>query len=104
MQAESGIPLQTLLADGGGSRNDLLVQFQADIIGCPVLRSTSTDNSPLGAAFLAGLAIGLWADETQIEALVPPRDRFEPQMPADRREALYAGWQKAVARTVFDCD
>jgi glycerol kinase len=102
MQAESGTPLQTLLADGGGSRNDLLVQFQADIIGCPVLRSTSTDISPLGAAFLAALAIGLWADETQIEALVPPRDRFEPQMPTEQREALYAGWQEAVARTVFD--
>jgi glycerol kinase len=104
MQAESGTALQTLLADGGGSRNDLLVQFQADIIGCPVLRSTSTDVSPLGAAFLAGLAIGLWADEAEIEALAPPRDRFEPQMSAEQREALYAGWQAAVARTVFDLE
>jgi glycerol kinase len=102
MQAESGAPLQTLLADGGASRNDLLMQFQADIIDCPVLRSTSTDISPLGAAFLAGLAVGLWADEAQIEGLVPPRDRFEPQMSPDQREALYAGWREAVARTTFD--
>ena len=106
MQAESGAPLQTLLADGGASRNDLLMQFQADMIGCPVLRSTSTDISPLGAAFLAGLAVGLWAGEEEIEDLVPPRDRFEPQMSAERREALYAGWGEAVVRTTLDpgCD
>jgi glycerol kinase len=104
MQAESGTPLQTLLADGGASRNDLLMQFQADIIDCPVLRSTSTDISPLGAAFLAGLTVGLWTSEAEIEGLVPPRDRFEPQMSAKRRETLYAGWQEAVARTTFSPD
>ena len=102
MQTESGVPLQTLLTDGGASRNDLLMQFQADIIGCPVLRSRSTDISPLGVAFLAGLAVGLWADEAEIESLVPPRDCFEPQMPCQQREALYAGWREAIARTVFD--
>ena len=101
MQAEAGTSLNTLLADGGGSRNDLLVQFQADVINCPVLRSTSTDVSPLGATYLAGLAIGLWANETEIESLVPARDRFEPQISPHRREAMYAGWQQAVARTVF---
>jgi glycerol kinase len=104
MQTESGAPLQTLLADGGASHNDLLMQFQADIIGCPVLRSTSTDVSPLGAAFLAGLAVGLWADEVEIEDLVPPRDRFEPQTSLERREALYAGWREALARTTLDLD
>jgi glycerol kinase len=104
MQAESGAPLQTLMADGGASRNDLLMQFQADVIGCPVLRSTSTDISPLGAAFLAGLAVGLWADEAEIEDLVPPRDRFEPQISPVRREALYTGWREAVARTILDLD
>jgi len=102
MQAEAGVPLNTLLADGGASRSDLLIQFQADMLGCPVLRSTSPDVSPLGAAFLAGLAVGVWSDEAEIQRLVPPRDRFEPQMPADKREALYAGWREAVARTVFD--
>ena len=102
MQAEAGAPLNTLLADGGASRSDLLMQFQADMLGCPVMRSTSPDVSPLGAAFLAGLAVGIWSDEAEIERLVPPRDRFEPQMTADHREALYAGWRAAVARTVFD--
>ena len=101
MQAEAGTALTALLADGGASRSDLLMQFQADMLGCAVLRSTSPDVSPLGAAFLAGLAVGLWADEAEIEALVPPRDRFAPQMPADRRAALYAGWRAAVARTIF---
>ena len=102
MQAESGAPLQTLLADGGASRNDLLMQFQADVINCPVLRSTSTDISALGAAFLAGLAVGQWASEAEIEGLIPPRDRFEPQMSMAQRETLYAGWQEAVARTTFN--
>lgn len=102
MQAEAGAPLTALLADGGASRSDLLMQFQADLLGCEVLRSTSPDVSPLGAAFLAGLAVGLWADEAEIEALVPPRDRFEPQMPADRRAALYAGWRQAVARALME--
>ena len=101
MQAEADSPLRTLLADGGASRSDLLMQFQADMLNCEVLRSTSPDVSPLGAAFLAGLAVGLWADEAEIAALVPPRDRFAPQMPADRRAALVAGWCAAVARTIF---
>ena len=101
MQAEAGAPLNTLLADGGASRSDLLMQFQADMLGCPVLRSTSPDVSPLGVAFLAGLTVGTWSDEAEIERLVPPRDRFEPQMTADQRKALYAGWREAVARTLF---
>ena len=102
MQAEAGVPLRSLLVDGGGSRNDLLVQFQADMLDCPVLRSTSADVSPLGAAFLAGLAIGLWADQNEITGLVPARDRFEPHMPASERDTLYAGWQEALARTVLE--
>jgi len=104
MQTESGLSLRTLLADGAASRNDLLMQFQADLLDCAVLRSASTDISPLGAAFLAGLAVGLWADESEIEGLVPPRDRFDPQMSPHRREALYAGWREAVARTISEID
>lgn len=104
MQIEADTALRTILADGGGSRNDLLMQFQADILNCSVLRSQSKDVSPLGAAFLAGLAVGLWASEAEIEGLVPPCDRFEPQMSPQRREALYTGWQEAVARTTFSPD
>jgi glycerol kinase len=80
------------------------MQFQADIIGCPVMRSRSSDISPLGAAFLAGLAVGLWHDMTEIEKFVPPRDHFKPKMSFQRRETLYSGWQEAVARTVMDPD
>ena len=101
MQAEADAPLTTLLADGGASRSDLLMQFQADMLDCPVLRSTSPDVSPLGTAFLAGLAVGIWSDEAEIDLLVLPRDSFEPQMASDHRETLYAGWREAVARTLF---
>ncbi len=102
MQAEAGTPLQVLLADGGASQNDLLMQFQADLLGCPVLRSTSSDVSALGAAYLAGLAVGLWPDEQAIAALPRAQDRFEPQMDAEQRVALYTGWQAAVKRAVYE--
>lgn len=102
MEAESGVSLQTLLADGGASRNAHLMQFQADIIGRPVMRSLSADVSALGAAYLAGLAVGVWASEDEIAALSRPHERFEPRMPEVERQARYAGWQDAVARAVFD--
>lgn len=102
MQSEAGSPLQVLLADGGASQNDLLMQFQADLIGCPVLRSSSTDVSALGAAYLAGLAVGMWASEAEIGALPRPHARFEPRMDDAQQSALYLGWQAAVARAVFD--
>jgi len=101
MQADAGTPLSTLLADGGASRNDLLMQIQADTIGCPVERSRSSDVSALGAALLAGLAIGLWKDEGALEALIPARDRFEPQIADAEREARYAGWRGALARALL---
>jgi glycerol kinase len=99
MRAEAGAELQVLLADGGASRNNLLMQFQADILGCPVLRSSSADVSALGAAYLAGLAVDLWRSETEIAALPRPHDRFDPAMPTSAREALYGGWKEAIART-----
>ncbi len=92
--------LSALLADGGGSRNDLLMQFQADILGCPVLRCTSEDVSAIGAAYLAGLAVGVWNSEEEIAALPRRRDRFEPRMSDSERERLYAGWQAAIAKLV----
>jgi glycerol kinase len=102
MQDEAGVPLRTLFADGGASRNDLLMQLQADILGVPVLRSVSPELSALGAAFLAGQAVGLWRTEAEIEALVPQRDRFEPQMKESRRAALLAAWQEALGHTLQD--
>jgi glycerol kinase len=99
MQAESGRTLEALLADGGATRNDQLMQFQADILGCPVLRNTSPDVSALGSAFLAGLAAGVWSGVDEIAGLPREFDRFEPKMAAQRRADLYAGWQTAVAKS-----
>ncbi len=101
MQREADVELTVLLADGGASRNDLLMQFQADIIGRPVLRSVSAEASPLGAAYLAGLAVGVWQTLDEIEQLPRPRERFEPQQSPQDRNARYAGWQTAVARATL---
>ena len=102
MAAEAGAPLLVLLADGGASRNDLLMQFQADILGVPVARSTSPDVSALGAAYLAGLAVGFWSSEDEIARLISPHDRFEPRLDAATRARLYAGWRAAVQRAVYE--
>ncbi len=102
MQAEAGVELKLLLADGGPSRNNFLMQFQADILDCPVQRNLSGDVSALGAAYLAGLAVGLWQSEAEIAALPRPHDLFEPQLLPEVRADLYRGWQQAVARTLFD--
>jgi glycerol kinase len=91
--------LSSLLADGGASHNDALMQFQADILGVPVIRSSSADISALGAAWLAGLAVGVWRDASELSQLPRPICRFEPAMAADQRERLYAGWLDAVNRT-----
>ena len=68
------------------------------MLGVPLLRSESADTSALGAAYLAGLAVGIWETVDQIADLPRPRERFEPSMPEQQRAALYAGWQAAVAR------
>jgi len=101
MQREAGAPLQALLADGGATRNQALMQFQADMLGVPVLASEVSDVSALGAAYLAGLTVGLWSSREQIAALERPHVRYEPEMSASRREALYAGWQEAIGRTLW---
>jgi glycerol kinase len=100
METDSGVSLQTLKVDGGMVANELLMQFQADLLGVPVVRPTVTETTALGAAYAAGLAVGFWED---IEALRRNWgvDRiFEPTMAAPRRETLYQGWQKAVTRTL----
>lgn len=98
MQADAGVTLRSLLADGGATRNDQLMQFQADILNCAVSRNSSPEVSPLGAAFLAGLAIGFWSNLDEVAALRREFERFEPNMPDSQRAELYAGWQAAVAR------
>jgi glycerol kinase len=99
MRQDTAMPLPALYADGGASRNRDLMQFQSDILGCPVIRGDSADLSAIGAAWLAGLAIGFWESLDELAALPRPYTRFEPCMNPSRREALLAGWHEAVGRT-----
>ncbi len=101
MQREAGASLHVLMADGGPTRNRALMQFQADILGVPVLASQEEHVSAVGAAYLAGLTVGLWATREELAALARPHVRYDPAMPAGRREALIAGWQDAIARTLL---
>jgi glycerol kinase len=101
MQIEAGADLKVLLADGGASRNMTLMQFQADMLGLPVLQNVSADVSALGAVYLAGQKTGQWQSLEEITQLPRLQTRFEPQMAAHDREALYAGWQMAVARALL---
>ena len=87
MQAASGGALRVLLADGGVTRNAQLMQFQADILGVPVQRNNTPELSALGAAYLAGLATGVWASTDDLAALPRSVDRFEPRLAADRARA-----------------
>ncbi len=98
MEADAGLSLTELRVDGGATANNLLMQFQADILGVPVVRPRVTETSALGAAYLAGLAVGYWTDQSQLDAQWQVERIFEPSMPADRRTALIADWQRAVER------
>jgi glycerol kinase len=98
MQEDAGVRLRSLLADGGATRNDQLMQFQADILNCAVSRNSSPEVSPLGAAFLAGLGVGFWSGLDEVAALPREFEQFEPKMPDAQRSDLYGGWQAAVAR------
>jgi glycerol kinase len=95
---EDGTAPHALLADGGASRNDDLMQLQADVLGCPVIRSDSADLSAQGAAWLAGLAVGMWASTEALAALPRKVSRFVPVMGAAERDRRYRGWLDAVAR------
>ena len=101
MQVDSGIELKELRADGGAISNDFMAQFQSDILDVPVLRPQVAETTALGAAYLAGLAMGFWKDRAEIAQQWAVDRRFEPSMPAERREELYAGWQQAVEATMM---
>jgi glycerol kinase len=98
MEADSGIRLAEMRVDGGAARNDLLMQFQADLLGVPVVRPKVTETTALGAAYLAGLAVGYWKDGREIDAQWQAERQFEPGMERGHAEALLAGWRKAVER------
>jgi glycerol kinase len=99
MAGDSGIHAEVLRVDGGGSLNNFLCQFQADILGIPVERPASHESTALGAAYLAGLAVGFWKNGQELSAQLKVDRRFEPAMSAPRRNELYAGWQRAVERS-----
>jgi glycerol kinase len=98
MAADAGAPLSELRVDGGASANDFLMQFQADLLGVPVERPSLVETTAVGAAQLAGLAVGFWRSPRELAGTRRHDRRFRPRMPAERREALYRGWRDAVAR------
>ncbi len=98
MQKDSGIRLASLKVDGGAVANDFLMQFQSDIMGTTVVRPKLIETTALGAAFLAGLAVGFWKSTAELSDKFSIDREFEPTLPAEQREQLYAGWQKAVSR------
>lgn len=97
--ADAGLALGEVRVDGGATANNLLMQFQADVLGRPVVRPVVKETTALGAAYLAGLAVGYWKDREEIAANWAADRRFEPAMPTDRREDLFAAWRRAVARS-----
>ena len=98
LEDDSGLALDELRVDGGASRNDTLMQIQADLIGIPVVRPEITETTALGAAYLAGLAVGFWSGQDEIESLWREDRRFEPRMGDAERAALRERWSEAVAR------
>jgi glycerol kinase len=98
MQNDAGIELAQLRVDGGATRNDLLMQFQADLLGVPVVRPKVYETTALGAAYLAGLAMGYWKSAADIDGQWQAERVFEPSMSRDRADTLIAGWTKAVER------
>jgi glycerol kinase len=100
MEADSGVSLNALFVDGGMTGNDLLMQFQADLLGVPVVRPTVAETTALGAAYAAGLAVGFFESRRQLAGMWAEGRRWVPSMPAAERDRLYAGWKKAVERTL----
>jgi glycerol kinase len=101
MNADSGVELASLKVDGGMVQNELLMQFQADVLGVPVIRPTVAETTSLGAAYAAGLAVGFWSEVEDLRANWGKDKEWQPQMDPDEREKEYAFWKKAVTRT-FD--
>lgn len=100
MEQDSGIELKTLRVDGGAVNNNFLMQFQADILDVPVERPEVSETTALGAAYLAGLAVGFWKDQAEIKQQWKLDHQFEPKMDESHRENLYKGWQHAVEATM----
>jgi glycerol kinase len=100
MEADSGVHLDELKVDGGITANDLCMQIQADVLGVDVIRPVVAETTALGAAYAAGLAVGFWSDPAELRANWQEDKRWSPNWSTDQREAAYAGWKKAVERTL----
>jgi glycerol kinase len=98
MESDSGVPLKELRVDGGASRNNLLMQMQADLLGCQVTRPSNPETTVLGATYLAGLAVGYWPDQETIARQWQADGRFEPRIGKPERETRRAGWTRALDR------
>jgi glycerol kinase len=99
MQRDTGLQVAELRVDGGAAANNLLLQFQADILGIPLVRTMGVETTARGAAYLAGLAVGTWKSQAEIATQWRGDTRFFPTMTAERRDQLYAGWRRAVERS-----
>jgi glycerol kinase len=98
MEKDARVKLRELRVDGGASSNNLLMQFQADVLGVPLVRPRVTETTALGAAYLAGLAVGYWKDQAEIAAQQKPDQRFVPTMKKTERERLLGNWNRALKR------
>ena len=100
MIEDSKFNVNSLKVDGGASKNRFLMQFQADLVGKKVIRPIITETTALGAAYLAGLAVGFWKDKDEIKALWHKGEIFEPELSKEKRDVYYKGWKKAVKRAM----
>ena len=99
MEQDSGIPIHTLKVDGGMVPNDLLMQFQSDMLNVPVVRPATVETTALGAAYAAGLAVGYWQGLDDLRANWAVAKTWNPSMGAEKRAALAGSWRKAVERS-----
>jgi glycerol kinase len=99
MEKDSGKPTQELRVDGGATANNFLMQFQSDLLNCEIKRPKIIETTALGAAFLAGLAVGFWENQEELQKLWQPDQTFSPAMEDGKREKLVHFWHKAVERT-----
>jgi len=100
MSQESGINLLELKVDGGAASNDFLLQFQSDISDITVLRPNQTESTALGAAFLAGLAVGFWPNSTALKHTLTIAQQFRPNISVSQRQTLLRGWRRAIEQTL----
>ena len=100
MEKDAGVRLSELKVDGGASRNNLLMQFQADVLGADVIRPEVTETTALGACYLAGLAVGFWKDIDEVKSQWKAERTFSPEAPEDKVKELKAGWADAISRTL----